>query len=238
MPAIRRMRNRNDCVSADMMAEKDNFEAIAHYLRTQLFPNSDIMSQRTCLNLYRLLAQGEPVSPLVLASTMGEDDGAIRKELADIDPSRLRYDENKNIIAFAGLSQAPAPHRFLCKGHALYTWCVFDALFLPQLLGAKAMVTTVCPVTDTTISMCVTPDGPQQIEPVDTVMSFVMPDQEDLCGNLRGAFCNYVNFFASRDIGKTWRQNNPNAAILSLDAAFALGRVRNESYFKNIIHEL
>jgi alkylmercury lyase len=220
------------------MNGRENFEAIADYLRTELFPDNTVLSQRISLALYREVSKGVPVTASHLGDTLGMDEKTIRQTLADIDPSRLHYDENDNIVAFAGLSQIKAPHRFLCKGHALYTWCVFDALFLPQLLRAEAQVISVCPVTDATITMLVTSEGPQQIKPANTVMSFVRPGQENLCGNLRAAFCNHVNFFASRDIGENWQKKKPGADVLSLNAAFALGRIRNESYFKHVIHEL
>jgi alkylmercury lyase len=220
------------------MDNPEQFEIIAHYLRTELFPDSSALSQRIALALYRQVSEGVPVTIRGLGDALGIDEHSIARTLADIDPSRLNHDKKGNITAFAGLSQTPAPHRFLCKGQTLYTWCVFDALFLPKLLGAEAQVSSICPVTRTKITLLVAPDGPRQIEPPTTVMSFVMPGPEDICGNLRGAFCNHVNFFATRKIAMDWQKGKPNAAILSLDAAFKLGQIRNQSFFNAIPHEL
>ena len=49
--------------------------------------------------------------------------------------------------------------------------------------------------------------------------------------DLRGSFCNHVNFFASHRTAEGWLARNPGAATLSLDDAFALGRIRNDAGF-------
>ena len=43
-----------------------------------------------------------------------------------------------------------------------------------------------------------TSDGPDKVAPSETVMSFVMPSAETCRTDLRGVFCNHVNFLASR----------------------------------------
>ena len=209
------------------MAEQDaksgapaetKFDAIAHYLHNELFPNSELFSQRVLLGLYRLLAQGSPVSLEELSATLGLDSAAVQKVIAAVAPSRLQYDGKGKIIAFAGLSQVPAPHRFSFGGRALFTWCAFDALFLPEILGGPARVTSNCPVTEAEIRLTVTLDGPEEVAPRETAMSFVMPGTETCHTDLRGVFCNRVNFLASGQAADAWLARNPDAATSPMEA--------------------
>jgi len=217
------------------MSGQKVFDTIAHYLRTELFPCSDFLSQQVLLTLYRLIAKGSPVTLESLSAASGSDSSAVKEVVEDVEPSRVQYDEAGRIVAFAGLTQMPANHRFVLSGRELFTWCAFDALFLPELLDGTARVSSVCPVTGAEIGMTVSKDGLDLHEAGDAVMSFVMPDAENCCTDLRGAFCNHVNFFASRQTGDTWLGQNPGAVILSLDDAFALGRIRNHAGFKDVL---
>ena len=62
-----------------------------------------------------------------------------------------------------------------------------------------------------------------------------MPDVENCCADLRGTFCNHVNFLASRQAGTAWLERNADAAALTLDDAFALGRIKNRSDFRDVL---
>ena len=212
------------------------FSAIADFLRDGgLFNRADFQSQRAMLTLYRLVAEGEPVSVERLAVKLGLDDNAVRSLLGRLPPSTYQYDEPGRIIGFGGLSQSPTRHRFTVGGRGLYTWCAFDGLFLPELLDSPAHITTACPVTRVDIRLTVTPEGVEKADPDGVVMSFVMPETAGYRADLRGTFCRYVNFFASDQAGTAWLTENPGAAMLSLAEAYALGRIRNETGFKDIL---
>ncbi|MCH6589762.1 MAG: alkylmercury lyase MerB [Proteobacteria bacterium] len=212
------------------------FRAIADFLRAGgLFNRVDFQSQRALLTLYRLIAEGEPVSVERLAVKLGLDDNAVQSLLGRLPPPTYQYDEPGRIIGFGGLSQSPTRHRFTVGGRDLYTWCAFDGLFLPALLDSPARITTACPVTRVDIRLTVTPEGVEKADPDGVVMSFVMPETAGYRADLRGTFCRYVNFFASDQAGTTWLTENPGAAILSLAEAYALGRIRNETGFKDIL---
>ncbi len=212
------------------------FRVIADFLRDGgLFNRVDFQSQRALLTLYRLIAEGEPVSVERLAVKLGLDDNTVRNLLGRLPPSTYQYDEPGRIIGFGGLSQTPTRHQFMVGGRDLYTWCAFDGLFLPQLLGSPARITTACPVTRADIRLTVTPEGVEKADPDGVVMSFVMPETAGYRADLRGTFCRYVNFFASDQAGAAWLTENAGAAMLSLAEAYALGRIRNETGFKDIL---
>lgn len=72
------------------------------------------------------------------------------------------------------LSLRPTRHRFRVRGIDLYTWCGFDALFLPIMLGERAEVASTCPVTGAEIRMAVEPDGTaREVEPSTVVVGIV-----------------------------------------------------------------
>jgi alkylmercury lyase len=213
------------------MRDQSVFGKIAHYLQTEFFPCSDLFSQRVLLTLYRLVAKGDPVTLEGLSAAIGADRDLVMEVVGAVPPSRRQYDEAGRIIAFAGLSQVPANHRFMFGDLELFTWCAFDALFLPELLDGTAGISSICPVTGSIIRVTASRYGLEAVEPDGAVMSFVMPDQGSCCADLRGAFCNHVNFFASRQAGEIWLRNNTKAVMLSLDDAFALGRISNQSRF-------
>ncbi len=217
------------------MTSQASFDAIVHYLRNELFPSSDHFSQHVLLGLYRLIAQGSPVSLEDLGTELGLGHAAVKRAIAAVAPSRLQYNDKGAIIAFAGLSQVPSPHRFSFGGRDLFTWCAFDTLFLPEVLGGSARVSSKCPITAKEIRFTVTEEGPQAVTPGETVMSFVMPSTDTCCTDLRDVFCNHVNFLASRQAGAAWLARNPDATILSLNDAFALGRIRNDSAFGGVL---
>ena len=218
------------------MVKTGVFRSIADFLRDGgLFKRADFQSQRALLTLYRLIAGGEPVSVERLAVKLGLDDDAVRSLLGRLPPSTFQYDEPGRIIGFGGLSQSPTRHRFTVGGRGLYTWCAFDGLFLPELLDSPGRITTACPVTRVDIRLTVTPDGVEKTDPDGVVMSFVMPETAGYRADLRGTFCRYVNFFASDQAGTAWLTENPGAAILSLAEAYALGRIRNETGFKDML---
>ncbi len=218
------------------MVKTGVFRAIADFLRDGgLFKRADFQSQRALLTLYRLIAGGEPVSVERLAVKLGLDDDSVRSLLGRLPPSTFQYDEPGRIIGFGGLSQSPTRHRFMVGGRGLYTWCAFDGLFLPELLDSPGRIVTACPVTRVDIRLTVTPDGVEKTDPDGVVMSFVMPETAGYRADLRGTFCRYVNFFASDQAAAAWLTGNAGAAILSLAEAYALGRIRNETGFKDIL---
>ena len=116
-----------------------------------LFPSLEPESARVASHLYRLLAQGEPVAPRALADAAGLAEEQVREILA---PWPGVYREEDRIIGFWGLTPRPfSKHLFKVDGRQLYTWCAWDTLFIPQILGRTAEVESPCPVTGETIRL-------------------------------------------------------------------------------------
>jgi alkylmercury lyase len=151
----------------------------------------------------RLAANGSPVSP---------DEIAIRVQTSpDKAASTLRkfgaeFDKRGNILGF-GLTLVTTPHIYEANGHKLYTWCAADALYYPVILKQTASIESSDPVTGEKIQISVTPDRLEKIEPESAVVSFIK--SIDLT-DVRGTFCNNVNFFSSPETATEWIAEHPN----------------------------
>ncbi len=190
--------------------------------------------QRLSVALYRLLAAGQPVALPALANALEWEASRAEAVLRALPPSALERDNHDNITAFIGLSLKPTDHRIEVEGKTLHTWCVLDALFLPEILQKTVQVTTQCPATGAAIHVTLAPDRIVASEPEYAVMSIVAPDGKTCRDNLRGAFCNHVNFFADRAAFDEWANDRPGAAGVSLADAHAMGRRRNAARYPDI----
>lgn len=126
-------------------------------------------------------------------------------------------------MGFSGLTLRRTAHAFEVAGQRLHTWCAWDTLFLPALLGATARVRSTCPVTGRAIELTVAPDGIEQVEPERLQVSFPPLATTDT-SNITRSFCCHVHFLAGNDAARAWQDAHPDGEVLDLQAAFALGR--------------
>ncbi len=190
--------------------------------------------QRLSLATYRLLALGRPVSMSLLEEKLDVPKGEVSALLDALPPSVLERDDEGSIVAFIGLSLSPTAHSFVLGERTLYTWCVLDALFLPELLGERARVATNCPSSGGAITLEVAPDRIVASSPPGVVMSVVAPDAEACRDNLRGAFCSNVNLFANAESFASWAKERTGVACVPLAEAFDLARTRNRERYPDI----
>ncbi len=192
---------------------------------TGAMPTLGSTERQLVVPLYRLLGEGEPVSPRRLAKAVNLPETRVREILGQW--PGVYYDGDGSVIAFGGLALPEMPHRFEVDGRTLYTWCAWDSLFIPEILGKIARVTSADPVTKEKISLVVGPDGVKEISPATTVVSFLTPDRP-FDQDVIMSFCHFVHFFASTESAEKWTTEHPGTFLLSLDDAYALGRLTNE----------
>ncbi len=199
------------------------------------FPNLSTIEQRIAVGLYRLLTEGEPVSPDRVAQHLDLSTNLVR-EVFDSWPA-VYFDDEKNVVGFWGLALQEMPHRFKVNGRQLYTWCAWDSLFIPELLGKTAEVESTCPISGDTISLTVNPKRVKNSSPDGAVISFLSPTTSfDM--NVIASFCHYVLFFNSEESGNQWIANHKDTVLLTLDEAHEIGRVTNEATFGAALKEL
>jgi alkylmercury lyase len=180
--------------------------------------------QRAAVSLYRLLAEGEPVATEAFAERAALPLARVR-DLLDRWPGVYR-DQDGSVIGFWGLTIREMPHRLQTDGRTLYAWCAWDTLFLPEILGRRARVTSTCPTTGDTVSLEVDAGGVVGVTPNSAVLSFLRPDGP-FDGDVIRSFCHFVHFFASPEAAARWIERQPDTFALSLDDGVELARRRN-----------
>jgi alkylmercury lyase len=168
------------------------------------------------------LAKGKPVSVGRLARAAHRDEGDIAAILRRW--PNVHRDGQARVVAFGGLGLTPTPHAFEVAGRRLYTWCAWDALFLPALLGQEARVESACLVTGTEVRLTVGPDGARAAEPPSLQVSFPAPTST-VASDITTSFCCHVHFLADQDAAEEWLGENQGGLTLSLEDAVELGRV-------------
>jgi alkylmercury lyase len=132
----------------------------------KVFPALDGFEQRLSWELYRLLAEGQPVVHAVLADRL-QAPVEIVDRILDRWPG-VFSDSERRIVGYWGLSIAAAyasPHQLTIDDQRLSAWCAWDTLFLPHLLGKPAHVESKSPGLGSVVKLIVTPTRVDGVEP-------------------------------------------------------------------------
>jgi alkylmercury lyase len=197
------------------------------------FPVLNEDEQRLGRRLLRLLAEGQPVAVARLAEALEQPATAIEARLRGWPD--VVFDETSAIVGFAGLTVRPTSHRVAINGHTAYTWCAWDTLFLPELIGAPMQVSDHCATSGLPIRLTIGPAGIESVQPKGIVMSFLAPDAQQLRVNVVAHFCCHVHFFRALADGQAWIGAHPGTFVLSLDEAYRLGRQVNRRRFNRLL---
>lgn len=147
----------------------------------------------------------------------------------------VHYDDAHRIVGYRGLTLSETKHRFSVNGQLLYTWCAWDALFIPEILGVRAHVESQCADSGDWISLIVEPRGIMSLEPEKAVLSFVTADRKQLEEDVIRNFCSHVRFFRSGEAGKQWVHERPGSLLLTIQDGWRLGRVRNAAQYPDVM---
>lgn len=200
---------------------------------TDAAPQLIYQEKKLSLSLYRLLANGLPVPVGKLAEASGIDDAEISKTLSSW--AGVQFDDNGNVIGFWGLTVKPMQHQLILEDKTLYTWCAWDGLFIPELLGKPATLITQCPISKTRLSVFVDDKANFETPTPEIIMSFLEPRQAMFDEDIIGQFCHYIYLFQDRKTARQWTASNPNTVLLDLTQAMELGRLKNKKQFGNLI---
>lgn len=196
--------------------------------------------RRIALAVHRCMAFGaEPPGPACIAAASGETPQTVEAALAGW-PGVYR-DDGDRVIGFWGLALRPMmPHRLRVRGRLLHTWCAWDALFLPEVLGVeRAEVESVCPATGRPVVLTVTTSGVEDPQPETARLSMVAPDR--LCIEGQGiisSFCHHIHFLASPGGGERWiRETGNGAFLITPGQGWELGRLCNRLRYGDALDE-
>jgi alkylmercury lyase len=197
-------------------------------------PEFSPAEQRAGRALLALLTQGEPVSAAQLASALGIQAEKAERYLQDSGLSALVLSNDVgSALGFFGLATVPTDHRLIINGRPLWTWCAADTLFLPELIGATALVESNDPMTGQAVTLTVSPTGVQFSQPDGIVVSMNSPEAWETTSAVRliVTACHFIHFFGSPESGRQWTDSHPDTVLLTLDEAFAFGRRQNSRLF-------
>ncbi|MCH7663192.1 MAG: hypothetical protein IH859_04895 [Chloroflexi bacterium] len=205
--------------------------------KQSLFASPDSVAVHNAI--YRSIAAGEPVTPEYVAEATGIPVEDIAPAFDDLRKGGSDFNAEGELAGFM-LSLVPTQHEFKLNGRDLYTWCAFDALFLPGFLGETAHVQSICRATGETIQLIVTPQGIENPHPAEAALSLTVPGISAACapgqkGGAAGASCSSIDFFINRIVAEEWLGADTDLAILSLDEAW---HVAYEARIKPYQHTL
>ena len=186
-------------------------------------------NSRLLIKMWRALGQGQPVTQEMTAKVASEV--GITFETADEFLRQVtERDPDDNIIGLMGLSLNQAwAHRLTIDKRELRTWCAWDTLFLPAMLGETVVVESESPVRGRSVRLTVTPNEVRSASPEGAVVSIATIDTEihDLSSveAIWSNFCHQVFFFPSVDEAQEWAQGKSNIAILTVQEGYELGKL-------------
>jgi len=191
--------------------------------------------QRVAVTLYRELAKGHAVDAAQLGQALGVSPAEAWALLTRDSIKAFVYpDKQGRVVGFGGLATVPMHHRFEVDGLALWTWCAWDSLFIPEILGKQGHVTSPDPENGELVRLLVSPQQIESAEPKDAVVSFLLPEAHDFdtsAANVMAKFCHFVFYFTSRSSGEIWMAKHPGTFLYSPDEAFTLAKRLNARNF-------
>lgn len=196
----------------------------------EAFPAFSEPERRLAENLYRLLAQGRPVTTTRLAQHSGLPIAQVEPLLSDLS-GMLRRDENGQIVAFLGLDIRPSHHRLIVGRRTLYAWCALDTLLIPSALGKSVEVRSVSPLDASHIGFTVTARGLTNLHPADVLVSLLLPDGDAWRRDVDHCFCRFVHFFRNVDEATRWRPDLSHVFFLPVERAYLLAAVLSHRLF-------
>ena len=185
-------------------------------------------NSRLLIKVWRTLVNGNPVTKEQIVQI--SEELAISGDLANEFLRQVtERDSDDNIIGLMGLSlNEDWAHRFNADGVPLRTWCAWDTLFLPAMVGKRVVVESESPVSGETVSLVVSPEKVESSTPPGAVVTIVTidPALDDVSSveAIWSNFCHQVFFFLSRAEAEQWAEGKTNIAILSVYDAYELGK--------------
>ena len=187
---------------------------------------------RLLLEAWRLVAEGHPV-PLSQLEEVASELKIPHGNVTTVIHQMSERDGDGNVVGAFGLSQNKHPHQFEVNGHVLYTWCAWDALFLPGLLGKTAQVESQCPATKEKVHLTITPEKVESYRPSSAAISIVLPKTTksgpESVEEIWGGLCHHVHFFKTPEAARGWfAGKNLDPIVLTVEDGFELGRMAFE----------
>src|SRR5918996_3805535 len=203
----------------DIHTRSDALERQAARARVML-PRLEESQARIALGLFRMLAEGQPLSHEQLAERLTAPKEEVSATLAAL--PAVFYNDDGWIVAFWGLGLGKSPHRVEVEGRTVYPWCFPDTLFYPRILGKSVRIESTSPSGER-ISLVVRPEGIESLTPEGAALTFVRLEGKQFDDNVISNFCHYNYFFPSEEEARRWAEEQPrDFLILTIKEGFEL----------------
>lgn len=209
-----------------------NIKSIFEKLKGCL-PERDLFIQKFSIATYKALSKGSVVTLKELEKTLDISKETIAKNINKY--PGIQKNEDDDIKGFWGLAvNYKSPHQIAFNGVELNTWCAWDALFIPELVGDTAEVELTCPLSGSLIKLTVGPKKISNISNNKAVISFIVPSE--LGENTIQNFCCYVHAFKNEETFNIWKNDGHQDCFhLSLQEAFEIGQLKNQYQFGEVL---
>lgn len=190
-------------------------------------PTLDPEQQRIALHVYQLIAAtAQPVTITQIADSA--EVPAVRVEESLRSWQLVLWDDRDRVVGFWGIHahHITPTHIIEVEGTEVYAWCAWDTLFITEILGRTAQVTSTDPHEGTPIRLTVTPDGVTSVDPPSAAVSLLLPE-DGLTDDAIQRFCHRVHFFTSSESAEAWINGRPGMFTVTVDEAFQLGQATN-----------
>ncbi len=193
-----------------------SLDALAQRLSEQL----QCEQEDLCCSILHQVSRGKPLAKALLATELQISLNELEQRLARL--LDTEFDAEGNILGW-GVTLMPTRHRFQLDGKVLFTWCAFDTVLFPPTLGQAALVSSTCPSTEEPITFVATPEGVvRDLTPSHSVLSLIIPANRQEC--IRATFCEHSLFFSTAQAASTYLASHPEAVLLSIEEAAAVGK--------------
>ncbi len=185
-----------------------------------MVPTLERPQARIALGLFRMLAEGRPVSHERLAERLAVPEDEVAATLAAL-PAAF-YNEEGQIVAFWGVGLSETRHRVEVDGRTVYAWCFPDTLFFARILGKSVRIESTSP-TGEGISLVVRPDGIKSVTPEGAALTFVRLEGKQFDDNVIRNVCHFNFFFPSEEEARRWAEGHPkDFLVLTIEEGFEL----------------
>ncbi|MFI1865465.1 organomercurial lyase [Streptomyces jumonjinensis] len=217
----------SDAVPVDCCTAEDPLDVVGRAGRGRRAPAGRGLRAVHQAVLRHFAATGAAPGPEVLepvAAQAGRTAGEVLAELAAED--FLTLDEAGRVRAAYPFSAVPTRHRVrIADGVEVWSMCAIDALGIPAMLDADAVISSTDPVTGEPVTVTIR-DGKTVWEPQEAV---VFVGQRPGGGPAATACCDALNFFTSDATARSWTAGHPGIPGLILGQAQA-GQIAAQTF--------
>jgi len=169
------------------------------------------------LQTLRLLAEGKPVSAVMIGSKL-DIPLTIAQSVFEASREKGEWDGDGRLVGSA-LTLIPTPHRFRVNQKDLYTWCAHDTILLPGLLDMTAEIESPDPLSGDRVKVVISPRGPEEYDPKTAVLT-IFQSTEPATGPM-SAVCTNSHYFVSPSSAEEWIGDRKGLQIATVEDAFA-----------------